>query len=34
VVDPLRPVAGHVRPFEGPGLGIQVDEERLRRFSA
>ncbi|HET9491425.1 MAG TPA: enolase C-terminal domain-like protein [Methylomirabilota bacterium] len=34
VVDPLRPVAGHVRPFEGPGLGVQVDEERLRRFAS
>lgn len=32
VAEPIRPVGGHVRPPEGPGLGIAVDEERLRRF--
>lgn len=32
VADPIRPVAGQVRPPEGPGLGIDVDETRLRRF--
>jgi len=32
VLDPIRPVAGHVRVPDGPGLGITVDEDRLRRF--
>lgn len=32
VADPVRAVAGQVRPPEGPGLGIEVDEARLRRF--
>jgi muconate cycloisomerase len=32
VTEPIRPVGGHVRPPEGPGLGVSVDEDRLRRF--
>jgi muconate cycloisomerase len=32
VADPIRPLDGHVRAPEGPGLGIAVDEDRLRRF--
>jgi muconate cycloisomerase len=32
VAEPIRSVGGHVRPPEGPGLGIEVDEARLRRF--
>lgn len=32
VADPIRSVAGHVRVPEGPGLGITVDEDRLRRL--
>lgn len=32
VVDPLRSAGGHLRPPEGPGLGVDVDEDRLRRF--
>ena len=32
VVEPVRPVGGHVRPPDGPGLGIDVDEDRLLRF--
>jgi muconate cycloisomerase len=32
VADPIRPVDGHVRPPEKPGLGIDVDEARLGRF--
>lgn len=32
VRDPIRPVGNHVRVPEGPGLGITVDEDRLRRF--
>jgi muconate cycloisomerase len=32
VAEPIRPVGSHVRPLEGPGLGITVDEARLRRF--
>jgi muconate cycloisomerase len=32
VAEPLRSVGGQVRPPEGPGLGIEVDEARLRRF--
>lgn len=34
VADPIRSVDGHVRPPEGPGLGITVDEDRLRRFQS
>lgn len=32
VAEPIRAVGGHVRAPEGPGLGITVDEDRLRRF--
>ena len=32
VASPIRPVAGQVRAPEGPGLGITVDEDRLRRL--
>jgi muconate cycloisomerase len=32
VVEPIRSLDGHVRPPEGPGLGIDVDEDRLRRL--
>jgi L-alanine-DL-glutamate epimerase-like enolase superfamily enzyme len=32
VAQPIRAVGGHVHPPEGPGLGIDVDEDRLRRF--
>jgi muconate cycloisomerase len=32
VAEPIRPAGGHVRVPEGPGLGITVDEDRLRRF--
>jgi L-alanine-DL-glutamate epimerase-like enolase superfamily enzyme len=32
VVDPVRPVGGQVRPSEQPGLGIEIDEDRLHRF--
>lgn len=34
VVEPIRSVGGHVRPPEGPGLGIEVDEDRLRRLQS
>jgi muconate cycloisomerase len=30
-VEPLRIVAGHVEVPDGPGLGIEVDERRVRR---
>ena len=32
VAEPLRSVGGQVRPPDRPGLGIEVDEVRLRRF--
>jgi len=32
VAEPLRGVGGHVRPPEGPGLGVEVDEARVARF--
>ena len=32
VAAPIRAVAGQVRAPEGPGLGITVDEDRLRDF--
>jgi L-alanine-DL-glutamate epimerase-like enolase superfamily enzyme len=32
VAEPIRAVGGHVRVADAPGLGITVDEERLRRF--
>jgi muconate cycloisomerase len=32
VAEPIRAVGGQVRLPEGPGLGITVDEDRLRRF--
>ena len=32
VADPIRAARGHVSVPERPGLGITVDEERLRRF--
>jgi muconate cycloisomerase len=32
VAAPIRPVAGQVRAHDGPGLGIVVDEDRLRRI--
>ena len=32
VAEPLRAVGGHVRPPEGPGLGVEVDEARVARF--
>lgn len=32
VAAPIRPVAGQVRVPEGPGLGITVNEDRLRSF--
>jgi len=32
VADPIRPIGGHVRVPDGPGLGIVVDEDRLRHF--
>jgi muconate cycloisomerase len=32
VAEPIRPLAGHVQPPEGPGLGVEVDETRLRRL--
>ena len=32
VTEPIRSVGGHVRPLDGPGLGVTVDEDRLRHF--
>ncbi len=32
VADPIRPVGGHVRAPDGPGLGVAVDADRLARF--
>jgi len=32
VAEPLRGVGGHVRPPEGPGLGVEVDEARVARL--
>jgi L-alanine-DL-glutamate epimerase-like enolase superfamily enzyme len=32
VVDPLRVVGGHVTVLDGPGLGVTVDERRVRRY--
>lgn len=32
VADPIRSVGGRVRPPDGPGLGVTVDEDRLRLF--
>jgi len=29
---PLRSVDGHLQPLDTPGLGVDVDEDRLRRF--
>jgi L-alanine-DL-glutamate epimerase-like enolase superfamily enzyme len=29
---PIPIVAGHVELLEGPGLGVDVDEERVRRY--
>jgi len=32
VTEPIRSVGGRVRPPDGPGLGVTVDEDRLRHF--
>jgi o-succinylbenzoate synthase len=32
VAEPLIPVKGRIRPFEKPGLGVEVLEEKLNRF--
>ena len=34
VAEPIRAVGGQVRAPGGPGLGIVVDEDRLRPFRA
>lgn len=33
VGDRLFPVDGHIAPPEGPGLGIEIDEEKLSRYA-
>jgi o-succinylbenzoate synthase len=32
VVEPLVPINGRLKPFEKPGLGVEVDEEKLKKY--
>jgi muconate cycloisomerase len=34
LVQPLQYANGHVQVPSGPGLGVEVDEERVRAFAA
>jgi len=34
VVEPMRPIDGHLHPSSAPGVGVQLDEDQLARYRA